>query len=297
VQGVTAPGRRPVLITFALVAVVIVALAWGVYRRLAYGPASLRGAYERDVDRLLAPAPVAPPVVDSDLAHLPAPVQRYLRAAGVVGQPRVRNFRVRLHGRIRSSRDGRWIPLTAEQYNFVAPPARLFYLTGSMFAIPVLGYHRYVGAEATMTIKAAGLATIVDASGAEMNQGETVTMFNDMCVMAPATLIDPAIVWEPIDARRARAVFTNAGQAIRAELSFNETGELADFVSDDRYQTSPDGRTARKVRWSTPLAACRPFGSVRLASGGEGRWHEASGEFAYIELTIDQVEYNVTTRH
>ncbi len=29
-----------------------------------------------------------------------------------------------------------------------------------------------------------------------MNQGETVTMFNDMCVMAPATLIGPDIVWE-----------------------------------------------------------------------------------------------------
>ena len=29
-----------------------------------------------------------------------------------------------------------------------------------------------------------------------MNQGETVTMFNDMCVMAPATLIHRAIEWE-----------------------------------------------------------------------------------------------------
>ena len=49
-----------------------------------------------------------------------------------------------------------------------------------------------------------------------MTQGETVTMFNDMCVMAPATLIDPAIVWEPVDARTARASFTNAGYRIRA---------------------------------------------------------------------------------
>ena len=80
-----------------------------------------------------------------------------------------------------------------------------------------------------MRVKAAGLVSVVDVSGNEMDQGETVTMFNDMCVMAPATLIDPSIVWEPVDASTARATFTNAGHAIRAELSFNEAGELTNF--------------------------------------------------------------------
>jgi hypothetical protein len=56
-----------------------------------------------------------------------------------VGQPRVHNFRARMHGRIRNGREARWIPLAAEQYNFVDNPARLFYLTGSMFTIPVQG--------------------------------------------------------------------------------------------------------------------------------------------------------------
>jgi hypothetical protein len=153
-----------------------------------------------------------------DLAHLPAPVQRYLRQAGVVGQPRVRNFHARMHGRIRNGRDARWIRLAAEQYNVVDEPARLFYLSGSMFTIPVQGYHRYVGPSATMTVKAAALVPVVDVSGPEMNQGETVTMFNDMCVMAPATLIDPAIVWDAVDGHTARASFTNAGDTIRAEF-------------------------------------------------------------------------------
>ena len=147
----------------------------------------------------------------------------------------------------------------AEQYNFVDEPARLFYLNGSMFMIPVQGYHRYVGPSATMRIKAAALVPVVDASGDEMNQGETVTMFNDMCVMAPATLIHPAIVWEPVG-DTPLGDFTNAGHTIRAELSFNQAGELTNFWSDDRYQTSPDGKGARKVRWSTPLGSYRSFG-------------------------------------
>jgi hypothetical protein len=263
---------------------------------MAWGSRSLRAEYERDVDRGLARCQSAELITDADLVHLPSAVQRYLRAAGVVGRPSVHNLRARMHGRIRSGPKARWITLSAEQYNFIDEPARLFYLTGSMFMIPVQGYHRYVGPSATMAIKAAGLVSIVEASGREMDEGETVTMFNDMCVMAPATLIDRAILWETVDARTARASFTNAGHTIRAELTFDEAGQLTNFWSDDRYQTSPDGKSMRKVRWSTPLGRYRSFGAIRLASGGEARWHEAGGEYAYIELTIDEVEYNVRSR-
>jgi len=273
----------------------LVALAGVAFGFLAQGPASLRAAYDRDVDRALARIEASEPIADAHLVHLPAPVQQYLRRSGVIGQRRVRNFRVRMHGRIRSGPDARWMPLTAEQYNVVDEPARLFYMNASMFMIPAQGYHRYIGPSATMRVKAAALIPVVDASGPEMNQGETVTMLNDMCVMAPATLIDPAIVWEPVDARTARARFTNAGQTIRAELTFSEAGELANFWSDDRYQSSPDGTTMRRVRWSTPLADYRSFGPVRLASRGEGRWHEPR-EYTYIELTLDDVQYNVRSR-
>jgi hypothetical protein len=271
----------------------LVILAGVVFGFLAHGPASLRRAYERDVDRGLAGVAPARLITDADLRHLPPPVERYLRTAGIVGQPRVSNFHVRMHGRLRNGRTARWIPVTAEQYNFVDTPARLFYLNGSMFMVPVQGYHRYVGSAATMSVKAAALVPVVAVSGSEMNQSETVTMFNDMCIMAPATLIDPAIVWESVDAHTARAAFANAGHTIRAELSFNESGELANFWSDDRYQTSPDGRTVKKVRWSTPLAGYRSFGQVRLASAGEARWHEPHGSYTYLELTIDDVRYNV----
>jgi hypothetical protein len=274
----------------------LAALVGLVFGFLAQGPVSLRAAYDRDVDRALARFAPAERLTDADLAHLPVPVQRYLRGAGVVGQPRVRNFRARMHGRIRNGPDARWMLLAAEQYNFVGEPARLFYLSASMWMIPAQGYHRYVGPSATMRVKAAAVVPVLDVSGDEMNQGETVTLFNDMCVMAPAALIDPAIVWEPVDARTARAIFTNAGQTIRAELSFNEEGELTNFFSDDRYQTSPDGKSVKKVRWSTPLGGYRSFGPVRLASRGEARWHEPGREYAYIELTIDDVQYNLHSR-
>jgi hypothetical protein len=117
-----------------------------------------------------------------------------------------------------------------------------------------------------------------------------------MCLMAPATLIDPAIGWDAVDGHTATARFINAGHTIRAVLSFNDAGALTDFVSDDRFQASPDGRTLKPLRWSTPIRGYRPYGAVRLPSGGEGRWHDTEGEYAYIELTIDDVRYNLQPR-
>lgn len=266
---------------------------------LASGPPSLRAEYDSDVAALLARTDhtaIADPITDADLVTLPAPVQHYLRRAGVVGRPRVHNFRVSMHGRIRNGQRGRWMPFTAEQYNAVGEPRRLFYMTASMFMIPAQGYHRFVGPSATMRIRAAAIVPVVDVSGPEMDRSETVTLFNDMCVMAPATLIASSIEWEPIDATTVRARFTNAGRTIRADLVFNDGGELIDFRSDDRYLISSDGAAARLARWSTPLAGYRSFGPAHLASAGEGRWHEPEGDYAYIELTIDEVEYNVPRR-
>ena len=77
-----------------------------------------------------------------------------------------------------------------------------------------------------------------------------------------------------------------------AELRFNQSGELTDFWCDDRL-ASTGGGTMTAMRWSTPLTAYRSFGGVRLASHGEGCWHAPDGEFASIEIEIDEISYNV----
>jgi hypothetical protein len=272
----------------------LLALAAVTFGFLASGPWSLRATYDRDVSDGLAAGASEIPLDEADLAHLPAPVRRYLLASRVVGKPRVHNFRVKMRGRFRSGPTARWIPIAAEQHNFIDRPARFFYLTGSMFMIPVQGYHRYAEGSATMNVKAAAVVPVAASSGTEMTRAETVTMFNDMCVMAPATLVHPSVVWEGAGRHSAVARFTNAGHTIRAELQFNDADELVNFWSDDRSQTMPDG-AAKQARWSTPLGAYRWFGDVRLAGGGAALWHEPNGPFAYIELTIEEVEYNVGT--
>ena len=254
---------------------------------------SLRAAYQRDLMRELIGAPASPLITAGDLAALPTPVGRYLEVTGVIGQPRVANFRVRMHGRIRSDAGARWMPLQAEQHNVIEHRSRLFYLTSSMFGVPVRGYHRYIDGSASMDITLAGLFSVAHATGEELFQSETVTFLNDMCLFAPASLLDPQLAWSTIDARTVRIHFTNAGVAVRAQLSFNDAGELIDFVSDDRYQARSDGKRSTRCRWSTPVKGYRSFGPMRLVGAGEGCWLAETGPYPYIELEIDDVAYNV----
>ncbi|MEP6573434.1 MAG: DUF6544 family protein [Gemmatimonadota bacterium] len=271
----------------------LIMLVGVVFGFLTQGPWSLRAEYDREVARGLARSAAQPLPVESDLAGLPAAVQRYIRLSGTVGQPRIQNFRARFHGEIRSAADARWMPLTGEQYNFYDEPSRLFLMDASMFGVPVQALHRFIGPSATMRVKVVSLMTMVDASGPEMDESETVTLFNDLCVFAPGALVGADIQWQELDPHTVRASFTNGSRIIHAELVFNERGELTDFVSDDRSAASADGKSFIRMRWSTPLRDYREFGAHHLMFRGEGVWHAPSGDYAYLHFDLDAIEYNV----
>jgi hypothetical protein len=258
-------------------------------------PRTLRRLYESDVAAGLARFQPRPAVVtDTDLAHLPALVSRYVRLAGVVGQPRVQNYRVRMHGRIRNGPAAAWMPFRSEQHNFVDDGSRLFYMRASMMLMPIRGYHRLAGGTASMRITAAGLFRVADVTGPELARAETVTLFNDMSFLAPSTLLDRTIRWNAVDAFTVRGTFTNGPHTIRAKLVFNAFGVLVDFLSDDRLQTAPDGKTLRSVPWSTPFGEYKALGAAWIATHGEAWWHETGGSFAYADARIDDVQYNLS---
>jgi hypothetical protein len=278
---------------FGLLANLVVLLGVG-HAFASQGPFSLAAEYRRDAASILT-KPGAPPIVsEADLEPLPVPVQRYLRVTGSVGQPRIRNFRARWNGRIRSSATDPWMTFHAEQVNtFGRMPARLFSMNATMKGLPVDIYHRFITESATFRVRVLSLFSMVDAKGPVMDQSETVTILNDLCILAPAALIDPALHWEPSDASSARVAFSRGAHTVRATLHFNATGELVDFVSDDRSRASPDGKTFTAERWSTPLSGYRTFGTRHLSSRGSTLTHAREGTFAYGEFELQRVDYNI----
>ncbi len=259
---------------------------------LALAPSSFPSVFRREVEAGLRRTSTLPAITEADLLPLPSPVQRYLRYSGAVGQSRVQNARARFRGEMRPKPDAGWMPVTVEQYNFFDAPERVFLLDATRFGLPFEALHLYAGDSATMRVKVASLVPIVDAAGPEMNRGETVTMFNDMCVLAPGTLIGDRIRWEPIDAHTAKATFTNAGQTISATLTFADDGALTSFASDDRYE-SADGKTYRSYRWTTPLRDYRDYHGHKLAAHGDAIWGHPEGDYVYARFDLVDVEYNL----
>ena len=271
----------------------VIILAGAVYGFASQGPWSFRAAYERSVEARLSERDLGEPsdLGEADIAHLPEVVQRYLRVTGSVGQPRIDHFRARWRGRIRESPDDAWMTFTAEQVNFIRDPARFFLMDARRGRLPVDVFHAFANGSASMRVRVLSMFPMVDEQGPELTRSETVTLFNDLTLLAPAALIDPAIEWAAADDRSVRATYSLGTNTISAVLRFNDAGELVDFVSNDRSATS-EGGSSRPLPFSTPVADYATFGHRRVMTRGEGRWHPPEGAFAYIELELVGFEVN-----
>jgi hypothetical protein len=267
------------------------------YSFASVGPASFHAQWRAQASQALSAADRQTDIVtETDLADLPGPVAAYVRRSGAVGQPRVTSFAASFHGRIRSGPSEPWMPFTGRQVNTYGPrPQRAFIMDATRSGLPVTVLHQFSGASATMRAKVLSLVPVVDAAGPEMDQGETVTVFNDLVVFAPGAIVDAPIRWTAMDATQVRGVFTNEGLSVTAVLTFDSDHRLVDFSSLDRLRASADGTSFTALPWSTPLSGHRDFGGHLLPQLGAARWDAPppEGSFTYVELDLDDIAFNV----
>jgi len=254
---------------------------------LSYGTYHFEKTYQKDVKENLQRTNRLKTdlLTETDLLPLPEPVQRYLRYAGVLNKPKLKNIRIVFEGQMRE-KGKEFFPFTCEQYNFFDEPTRLFFMKATMKGFTVPGYHRYSNAIALMDIRLFGFFPVVKRAGKDMDQAETVTLFNDMCLMAPATLIDKRITWQAIDSNSVKARFTNHAITITAILYFNKEGQLVNFISNDR--------DVNHYPFSTPASNYKTINSINIMTYGEAIWHYPDGEFVYGKFNLKEVEYNVS---
>lgn len=230
-------------------------------------------------------------LTEADILPLPVPVRKYLHYTGSVGKPKVQHFKVAFFGDFRQSEGSEWMPFSSEQFNSVKNTTRLFFMKATMNHLPVSGFHCFKEGNASMDIRLLSLFKVQYQSGDEMNVSETVTFFNDMCVMAPATLIDPRIQWLHADGNTVEASFTDNNITITARLFFNEEGEMVDFVSNDRYATTRSGELV-KAPWSTPLKDYNMVNGYRLATYAETIYDLPEGRLCYGKFHLKEITYN-----
>lgn len=177
------------------------------------------------------------------------------------------------------------------QYNFYKCFSRYFFLQATKVGMPATGLHAYKQQRAAFNVKMLNWIEVVDAKGEKLDQAETVTVLNDMCFIAPATLIDRRIDWEIIDDTTVKAKFSNGRISVSALLYFNKNGELRNFRSEDRYDT--DGIRYDNYPWKTPVEDYRLKNGYMLPSREKLIYEKPEGDFTYGELEYKKVEYNL----
>ena len=255
---------------------------------------SLQARYDQVVAAEFAAQPLraaAPLLTPEDLARLPAPVRRYVERSGAIGMPRPQNMRVVLDADMYRGPGQAPMRATSIQHTFFDRPARLFLMKARMLGLPVRALHVYRQEQATFTVRVASLVNMVDLRGDEISAAETVTVLNDLCLMAPGALVDPRLAWAPVDDRTAAVTFANGPHRVRATLVFNDCDELVDFWSDDRPEAS-SGRLV-PARWSTPVDKYRDVGGLHLLHRGSAVYARPDGPFTYGTFTLRSIEYDV----
>ncbi|MBC7510757.1 MAG: hypothetical protein H7320_18735 [Ferruginibacter sp.] len=224
-------------------------------------------------------------LTEQDIHSLPFPVQKYLRYCGAVNKPKVNNMKLIFNGEMRDKGKD-WFKFRSVQYNFFDEPTRLFFMKAKMKGFTVPGYHKYSKATALMDIRLFGFFPVLKKAVKEMNQAETVTLLNEMCLMAPATLIDKRITWQATDSNSAKATFTNHGISITAILYFNAQRQLIDFISNDR--------DINHYLFSTPVSNYKNINGINIMTYGETTWHHPDGKFDYGKFNCKEIEDNVS---
>ena len=268
--------------TIANLIVLIVAL-------LATASWNFQKQYKQDVSQSFKSVTFSEEIIsEKDIQHLPIPVQKYLKYAGVLGKPKIRTVKAIFKGEMREKGKD-WFRFTSEQYNYLEEPTRLFFLKANFKGMPTQGYHCYKDGKASMLIKLLSVFPVVNIKEPEMFKTETVTFLNDMCLFAPAALIDERIAWQILENNSVKAIFRNGKISISAVLYFNETGQLINFISEDRV----DVNSNRNVPFSTPVTQYGLRNGYNLPIAADAVWHFPEGNFVYGKFYLQDVRYNL----
>lgn len=238
----------------------------------------------------VAPRPDIP-IAEDQLAELPDPVSRYLRYAGVVGRVPVRTARVRQRGTMRLSRDDDWSNFRATEYYAAAPPGFVWNAElDRMPIVPVDVRDYYIRGRGAFEGRAGGLFTVAEGRGSAVDQGAALRMLNEL-VFFPTAFLEPYVRWDAIDDVSARVHMKHWDGEVSATCYFARDGRMVDFVAE-RYRDTDDGPVL--TDWRTPFRDWREINGFRIPTAGSGIWILEDGEFEYIRIDVERVEYGVS---
>jgi hypothetical protein len=234
------------------------------------------------------------PVTAEDVAGLPATVQRYLHAMGVLNRPRQWSFQAHITGRFRLRGAGSWMPAEVWQYNSAIEVARIFHMRlGFATALPMVGRDTYLGGKGVMHGKLLGLVTVAHSEGPETDLSELSTYLNDAVLMAPSMLLQPNTSFAAVDDNSFDVTLVDAGRTVTARVLLDEDSRPVNFITSDRYADLKGGLV--RAEWTTPIEGWQPDDGRFIFTRGHAVWNMPEGPLDYLDFSLSpgDVRYNV----
>jgi hypothetical protein len=223
------------------------------------------------------------------LKNLPEPAQRYMNYTGVVGKPWINTTRIKYVGRFRMAADKPWLPIRAEQFYTTNPPGFYWKAQLNMFGLWIVkGSDTYKAGHGHMFGKIAGLYTIFDARGAELDQAAMMRYLNET-TWFPIALLSDYIIWQAVDDHSFDVTFTDCGKSVTARFIIDDQGRLLNFVTK-RYRENKGKYTFDT--WTTPMTEWGVMAGLSLPIRGQAVWKLPDGDLPYADIKLTEIEYN-----
>ena len=232
-----------------------------------------------------------------ELEGLPAPVQRYFRAALKQGQPIVTGVTVEQTGTFNVTALGSrewWIPFTAEQHVVTKRPgfvwsARMALLPG--IAIDV--HDAYTAGIGTLHPAVLGLFSLMHQSGSgDIARGELMRYMMETVWYPTALLPSQGTQWSAVDETSADATMTDADIRMTMRFTFNAAGLIESIHADSRAALVKD--KVIMMPWEGRLSNYQERAGMQVPLTGEVAWLQRGARKPYWRGTITSADYKLT---
>lgn len=223
------------------------------------------------------------------LRDLPEPVQRYMAFSRVAGTPWIDSVHLKQTGRFRQSADQPWMPVTAEQIFTTIPPGFVWKARFKVAGLPLMSARdAYQDGHGHMFGKMAGLFTLFDARGPQIDQGTLMRYLGEM-VWFPTAFLGKNITWRSVDENSAQVDLADKSQTVSARISFDAAGRPTN-LNAQRYREV--NGTYELHAWSVPMSVYEERAGLIIPVRGAVTWNLPAGDLSYYEWNITEVEYN-----
>jgi len=224
-------------------------------------------------------------------ANLPDAVNKWLRKSNVFGKKISSSISLKQTGQMRTSTEGMWMKVEAEQLFKAYKPEFIWTADVSVInGIYIAGRDKLIEGNGNMLIKLLSVFPIADSKGYEINQG-TLLRYLAEIVWFPTTAVSDFINWEEVDSLSAKATLTHNNISVSGIFRFNAAGDVVSFEAKRYYEK--DGKSTLEDWLVTNSAdGYKEFSGIRIPSKSAVTWKLKSGNFTWFTLEIKDIIYN-----